>query len=290
MTSMKVSLGAAVLALLLSGAGCLFGAGSGVDRNDAQVADDGQVADDASTIGGGTISIYLTGDLSPKTFTDQLAGQTPTSYRIALSEYWVQTSLDDPAPVFCFDTGAAPVVADLYSDTQIGVCQTQTIPTAAYTHGRVKVEWVTYTVAGTLHYQSTPLPGDFTFFRAYSDTTYNGQSYLAGEGTIAYDGATQVTIPFSYDPPLSLAGVQLETIDGEFWMTFPYSQPLVVDQTNTDHHWARAHWEIFEGFRWQDDVTAGHTDFIWDVGMSVPETEEVFLAGVTGYHTTASTD
>jgi len=296
MTFMKVSLGAAVLATALLGAGCFVGAGGGVNHSDAQVGEDSQVlqdadtTDDASAPAGGTISIYLEGDLTPKTFTDGLAGQTPTSYVVALSEYWVQTSLDDPSPVFCFDTGATPVVADLQGDTLIGVCRTQDIPTALYTYGRVKVEWVTYTVTGTLHYSGTPFPGEFTFFRAYSDTTYDGQSYLAGEGTIAYSGATQVEIPASYDPPLSLPGMRLETIDGEFWMTFPYSQPLAVDQVNTDHHWARAHWEIFEGFRWQDAPDAGNTAGVWDVGVTVGETEEVLFAGVTGYHTTASTD
>jgi len=280
----KVFFGAAVMTFVLSSGGCFVGSGSGVNHNDAQVTGD------ASMPGGGSISIYLTGDLTPKTFTDGLQGQTPTSYLIALSEYWVQTSLSDPAPVFCFDAGAAPVVADLQHDTLIGVCQTQDIPTAEYTHGRVKVDWVTYTVHGTLHYQNMPLPGEFTFFRAYSDTTYNGDSYQAGQGTIAFAGATQVTIPYSFDPPLSLPGVNLETIAGEFWMTFPYSQPLVVDQSNTNDHWARAHWEIFEGFRWQDDTTPGYTAGIWDVGVTVGETEEVFFAGVTGYHTTASTD
>lgn len=302
MTYVKVFLGAAVLALAFSSGGCWIDSGDGAGQNDAQVGSDADVTGDAnvtgdadvtgdaSVTGAGTISIYLTGDFTAKTFTDGLAGQTPTSYVIAVSEYWVQTSLDDPSPVFCFDTGADPVVADLYGDTLLGVCQTQDIPSAVYTHGRVKVEWATYTVTGTLHYSGMPFPGEFTFFRAYSDTTYEGQSYLAGEGTIAYSGATQVQIPTAYDPPLSLPLVRLETIDGEFWMTFPYSQPLGVDQTSPDSHWARAHWEVFEGFRWQDTADAGNTVNIWDVGVTAIETEEVLFAGVTGYHTTASTD
>jgi hypothetical protein len=297
-----LSTGVALAALVVLGTGCFGGTGSGENHNDAQVATDGQVgADgqthqdatvsaDASTAGEGTISIYLQGDHTPKTFTDGLSGQTPTHYVIALSEYWVQTSLDDPAPVFCFDTGSSPVEADMSEDTLVGVCQTADVPTAVYTHGRVKVEWATYTVTGTLHYQGTPLPGEFTFFRAYSDTTYQGQPYLAGEGTITFTGATQVSIPASYDPPLTIPGMRTETIDGDFWMTFPYSRPLFIDQTNTDHHWARFHWEIYEGYRWQDTTDAGHTPNTWDVGLSVPETEPVHTPGVTGYHTTASTD
>jgi len=270
MISMKVFVGAAALALSLAllSAGCWFGAGGGggVNQNDAQAGEDVQgledadVTRDASAPGPGTIAIYLTGDLTPRTFTDGLTGQTPTSYFVAVSEYWVQTSLYDPSPVYCYDSGGSPVEADLYGDTLVGVCQTQDIPSAIYTHGRVKVEWTLYTVTGTLHYLGLPYPGDFTFFRAYSDTTYDGQSYLAGEGTIAFDGATQVQIPTTYDPPLSLPGVRLETIDGELWMTFPYSYPLAVDQTSTDRHWARAHWQLFEGFRWADTAATGNTD------------------------------
>lgn len=285
---------AALLALPAALAACPGPGGSGRSdaalHQDGQALPDAQVSEDASTTGGGTISIYLTGDLTPKTFTDGLSGQTPTRYVVALSEYWAQTSLDDPTPAFCFSTGGAPVEADLAEDTLVGTCRTADLPTATYTHGRVKIDWATYTVTGTLHYQGMPLPGELTFFRAYSDTTYQGQAYSAGEGTITFTGATTVTIPMAYDPPLSLPGVRLETIAGEFFMTFPYSNPLAVDQTSPDHHWARAHWEIFEGFRWQDQGTAGYAAAVWDVAPTEAETEPVIYPGVTGYHTTASTD
>jgi hypothetical protein len=302
MTWMKARFGAAAATVAITVAGCWLGTSGGPTQHDGQAPADGQtlpdgqalpdggVTEDASTPAGGSISIYLQGDLTPKTFTDGLAGQTPTSYVVALSEYWVQTSLSDPAPVFCFDTGGQPVEADLAEDTLAGVCQTADLPTGVYTHGRVKVEWATYTVTGTLHYSGVPLPGTFTFLRAYSDTLYEGQPYLAGEGSITFTGATQVTIPTTFDPPLSIPGMVLETLDGELWMTFPYSSPLAIDQTDTGAHWARFHWEIFEGFRWQDAATAGYIDNIWDVGMTVAETEPVLYPGVTGYHTTASTD
>jgi len=294
-------------------AGC-FTHGGGIGNNnnqpqpdsgvasDGQVSTDGQVVsdgapladaavtEDGSAPGEGTISIYLTGDMTPKTFNDGLSGQTPTDYVIAISEHWAMTSLNDPSPALCFDTGPSPVEADLSTDTLVGVCQTASLPSAVYTHGRTKVEWVTYKVNGTLHYSGMPLAGTFTFFRAFSDTTYLGEPYLAGEGTVRFDGITTVEIPLAVDPPLSLPGVHTETVAGEFWMSFPYSQPLAVDQTNTQHHWARAHWEIFEGFRWQDDLQHALNQVgVWDVGVSVAETEAVLFPGVTGFHTTAST-
>ncbi len=293
---------AAFAALFLLWSGCSSNAANGNDNNaqDAQVSQDGepgdaetldgaQVSGDASGTGGGAISIYVQGDHTPKTFDDGLSGQTPTSYVIALSEYWIQTSLDDPSPVFCFER-TPPVEADMSQDTLAGICQTAALPSAVYTHGRVKVEWATYTVTGTLHYSGMPLPGELTFFRAYSDTTYLGEAYLAGEGTITFTGATEVTIPTSYDPPQPIAGIRMETIDGSFWMTFPYSTPLAIDESDTRQHWARFWWEVYEGFRWEDADTPGYVAGTWDVTTNVSETETVIWPGVTGYHTTASTD
>ena len=134
-----------------------------------------------------------------------------------------------------------------------------------------------------------PLPGSFTSFRAYSDTTYQGTPFTAGQGTVTFTGTTTVQIPLTYDQIPYLPGLTLETIAGEFWLTFPYSNPLTVEQGHPDDHWARFNWEIYEGFRWTDESTTQHTADVWDVD-SVAAPEPVTHAGATGYYTTASTD
>jgi hypothetical protein len=273
------------------------------DTSDAQVEDtfdahDEDTADASAedtsvedTSGGGTIEIFLAGDLSEKTFDDGLSGQTPLEYEIALSKYHVQTSLDDPSPVVCFEHDQ-PVVADMLEDNRVGTCETATIPTDNYTHGRTKVDWVRLTVDGTLHYAGQSLPDEFTFFRAYSDTTYDGEDYAAGEGWVQYGGDSTNRTDLDYGEAVPTEpGVEAETIGGEFWFTFPYERPLPVDQNNQQSHWSRLHWEVYEGFRWEDRQSPNYTDGQWDVSATNPaRTEQVSSYGVTGSYITTSVD
>jgi len=237
----------------------------------------------------GTIAIYLAGDLKPKTFLDTYAGQTPDRYQIALSKYQLLTSANDTQPVLCFDHGAKPVVADLSKDTLMGECQTATIPTATYTHGRVKLDWLSYRVGVTVHLV-IPNPGTLTIFSAYSNTTYQGKAYKAKSGSVAFSGIVGITLPATFETP-RLPGFRAETTNGETWITFPFSRPLLVDQKNTQRHWARFYWEIYKSFRWQDLTATNHKTNVWDIYVTNhPSYEAVKYAGVTGYHITTSMD
>jgi len=240
--------------------------------------------------GGGRILIYLAGDQQSKTFNDGLAGQTPTNYEIALSGYQVMTASDDPNPQPCFDHGDAPVVANLAGDTLMGSCPTSMIATAQYTHGRVRVDWLRYQVSGTLHAAGQVLPGQFTFFRAYSAVTFEGQSYQPGEGYLRYAGATTFERPMTFTDTLAWPGVTTELVNGEYWMTFPYGRPLPVVQNSMDEYWARFHWEIFEAFRWQNMSATGFMDGVWDVVPPPGASEQVQMSGVSGFYITTSLD
>jgi hypothetical protein len=302
------------LALVLAGPGCWRstqggpewdgGADGAVAEGDAAAHGDGPApahdgapvdgppADGGAgdgTLAGGRIDIYVAGDSTPKTFTDGLSGQTPRDFKIALSKYYAMTSATDPAPALCFDHGAGEVVANLSGDTLVGSCATATLPTAAYTHGRVRVEWAEYTVSGVLHYLGGAYAGDFTFFRAYSDVVRSGVPMSAGQGIIRF-GLTGTEIPVTYPAALQAPGVSVEVTNGECWMTFVYSHPLPVEQTSPDSHWARFTWEIFEGFRWSELALAGYATGAWDVTTVAGGTELVSVPGATGYHTTSSVD
>lgn len=265
--------------------------GSGGSEASAAPATAGQADGHAAPeAGSGRIDIYLAGDATPKTFGDGLRGQTPRDFKIALSKYYAMTSANDPAPALCFDLGASEVVADLSGDTLVGTCATSSIPSALYTHGRVRVEWAQYTVSGALHHLGSTLAGDFTFFRAYSDTVHDGVPLRAGQGFVRFS-ASGTEFPVTYPPALAEApGIRVETTGGECWMTFAYSRPLPIDKTNTDSHWARFSWEIFEGFRWSDSSASSFAAGIWDVSTVTGETENVLVPGTTGYHTTSSID
>ena len=238
---------------------------------------------------GATISIYLAGDLEPITWTDGLSGQTPDNYFIALSAYQIQRSLDDPNPQPCFQHDA-PREMNLHQDNLAGICATSDIADGLYTHGRVKVDWVRYTVDGTLHATGRAFPGKVTFFRAYSDAVYDGTTYPAGQGWIRYEGITEAQIPLPFEGFPQLPGVSLDTTNGAFWMTFPFTQPLPIVQDNTDAHWARLHWQIADAFRGQDLDTEGFTDGTWDLEPTPAGTEPVMGYGVSGYYVTTSID
>lgn len=239
----------------------------------------------------GQIQIYFKGDQTPETFQDGWVGQTPTEYKIALSRYWVLRSATDPSPQLCFDHGQKTVEADMSKDNLMGTCATATLKDGIYTHGKVKIDWVRYGVTGVLHYNGLPIQGKFTFFRAYSNVTYDGKSYKAQEGWLEFQGPTTVRVPYSY-PPLpspGVPGIQLSEVNGEFFMTFVYTKPLPIAQNNTDTHWARFHLKIYEAFRWADKNLPGYSHSVWDVTVDPSTSEEVKVGGVTGYYITAST-
>lgn len=285
--------------------------GGGVDQHSAdlriadQQASDGTIprdGDPPAVDGGswpdgagkpGTISIFVAGDQSAVAFNDGLAGQTPQDYEIAISRYATLRSANDPAPVLCFDHGSTPVITNMAKDTFVGACDTSTIPTATYTHGRTKVDWARYTVDGVYHVPGLgPVAGKLTMFRAYSNTTYGGKSYAAGTGTLTVQGLpTPIEIPVTYPTPPSVPGlVEFQVVGGEFFMTFIFSHPLLIQQGNPDVHWARFHWKVKDAFRWTDRTLAGYQAGAWDIALDPTQTEVLSMYGVSGYYVTASTD
>jgi len=261
---------------------------------------DGQSTVDASGLDaaadaapGGKIAIYLKGVQDKPAPADGLAGQTPTDFQIAISRYEVLRTMDDNMPQLCFDLGSTPAVADMKGDNLVGTCQTFYIATALYNYGRTTVAWSRFTVQGTLHYGGQPFAGKFTFFRAWSDTTYSGKSYKAGMGTLRFQdkgGIVDNTVDYAYPPLESPPGMKMQTQAGEFTITFPYSKPLPIVQAASGEYWARFNWHVLNGFRWQDAAKPGFETGVWDVVMPPDVSEDVKSLGATGYHVTSSLD
>ncbi len=263
--------------------------GGGADRGgDLAISPDSSPSKDSQPTG--YIDIFVKGDLAKPAFKDGLSGQTPQDYVIAISRYHILKSAADPSPVLCFDHGKNPSLAIIANDTKVGYCATSSIKSGLYTHGRTKIDWATYKVKGVYHYLGQKLAGTFTFFRAYSDTVFDGKAYKAGHGTITFSGVTTVSIPVVYGPPPSVPGVAMKTQGGVFTMTFPFGKPLPIKQDNTKMHWARFHWKIGDAFRWADTKLAGYQPGVWDVSPIVTSTEAVKLFGVSGFHVTSSVD
>ena len=271
------------------------GGGGNQDGSTAGV-DNGLPVDGAPPVGdvgastGGKIQIYVKGDQTSPNLKDGLSGQTPSDYEIALSAYHVLQSANDPAPTLCFDHGSKPVVTNMKGDTLVGSCDTSKFKTGAYTHGRTRVDWARYTVDGVYHGMGQHVAGSFTFFRAYSDTTYKGKSYKAGKGFISFSALPSVLIPMDYGPMPPMPGVTFSTKGGKFEMTFQYPKPLPIVKENKDTHWARFHWKVGDAFRWKDRKMSGYKDGKWDVNLNPSSSEQVLWHGVLGYNVTTSVD
>jgi len=243
-----------------------------------------------ASISGGTIKIYVKGDRSKPTVKDGLSGQTPRNYEIALSAYEVLTSANDKSPTLCFDHGKKPVVTKMTGDTLVGYCETRKFKSGNYTHGRTRVDWARFTVDGVYHIAGQKVPTVFTFFRAYSDTTYKNIPYKAGSGFISGKNITTFTIPMVYGPLPPMPGVSFETKGGKFYMTFAYPKPLPIVPAHPDNHWARFHWKVGEAFRWKELKHHNYKDKKWDVNVIPSRTEQVLRHGVLGYNVTSSVD
>ena len=270
----------------------------GTDTTDAgtDTTDMGTDATDNGTDipGAGEIAIYLAGDLTPVVFEDGASGQTPRDYFIAVSAYQLVRPDGTILSAPCFDYGDTPVVADVHEDTLMGSCLTSAIPTATYTHGLVRVDWVRYTVDGTLHRGRESFPGEFEFFRAMSDTKYDGNTYTAGAGYLEFRGATSFRLPLWLGEMSDWEGLEFKWDEDnrDLWMQFPFDVPLPIESGSPDAHWARLHWEFYESFRWIDLSRDGYVAGVWDLVNYIVSsgTEQVVRSGFNGYHITTSLD
>lgn len=258
---------------------------TGDDIGPAPDSSDGGVA-------GGQIAIYLKGVQDPPP-ADGLSGQTPSDFQVALSRYEVLTSATDPKPQPCFDYGPKTAIADLSGDNLMGSCPTSAIATGMYTHGRTKVDWSRFSVVGFLHYGGYDLAGTFTFLRAWSDTTIEGKAYAAGSGTLRFHSDVPPVdneIPYTYPPVASVPGATMQTVGGEFTITFAYTKPLPIVHDALGSWWARFNWHVKDGFRWQDLAQPGFGPGVWDVTMPPAASDPVMSLGATGYDVTSSVD
>ena len=123
-----------------------------------------------------------------------------------------------------------------------------------------------------------------------SDTRYGDKNYTANSGYIEFRGDITFRVPMSFPAMYSSGGINIRLLEGELWLTFPYSVPLPIVSDNFDAHWARFHWEVFQSFRWMDSNLDGHARGVWDTRLSIDDSEDVVGSGFNGYHVTSSLD
>lgn len=230
----------------------------------------------------GTLSIWIRGDLTPTSFSDGLAGQTPKPYTMGLGRFDLMTSSADPSPVTVFDHGTKPVEVDLLGLTLGGSAKLSALKPGSYSWGRVLLTSSTFTVATTVHV-GVPVGGTIKVQTALSDTTLEGKPWTQGQTTFTFAaGSFQQTLPATLPPLPTTGGGSIVQTGGRTWLVFPFPTPLSVGPSAKDHK-ATIVYKVFESFRWQDEVKAGYTAKVFDVDGLALSFEPVKSFGATGY-------
>ena len=256
--------------------------GSTGDRGSALEARSAEVSATGDGAGDGTLSIWIRGDLTPQSFSDGLAGQTPKPYTMGLGRFDLMTSSGDPAPVIVFDHGAKPVEVDLLGTTLGGSAKMSALKAGTYTWGRVLLTSSTFTVATTVHV-GVPVGGTIKVQTALSDTTLEGKPWTQGQTSFTFAaGSFQQTLPATLPPLPTTGGGSIVQTGGKTWLVFPFPSPLSVGPSAKDHK-ATIVYKVFESFRWQDETKTGYTAKVFDADGLALSFEPVKNFGASGY-------
>lgn len=239
-------------------------------------------------LGSGNIEIWVRGDLTPKTFTDGLSGQTPEAQSFSIGRFELLRTSTDAHPIVAFDHGRNPVAADMLSRTLVGRVSSASIAAGTYRWGRVLLTSVELRVRATAHVPGLGfgVPGTITTVGALTDTEINGMPWMKGHAEYRFESAGQsYTIPGTLPPfPTTSGGAIVETSTAT-WLLFPFTTAFTVDPRDTQAQSTTIVYEVFESFRWQDQSTVGFTAGVFDLDGASRSTEPVRQVGATNYRT-----
>lgn len=242
--------------------------------------------------GNGNISIYVRGDLTPKSFADGNAGQTPSVQVMGVSRLDLMRSSSDPAPVTAFDHADSPALVDMLSPNASLVARVQSsnLPPGTYLYGRALMTLARVTVDATAHLGSFNPPGKLTITSALSDTTVAGVPWVKGRTEYEFlpSGSANPVAFSGFAPPLpNASGATVVQEPHRTWLVFPLSAPFIIDPLDTSPRSATIHYEIYKSFRWMDQSSLGYATDVFDLGPITMDAEPVRNFGATGYHTTS---
>lgn len=276
-------------------------AGLGDSGEDAGAMDAGAVDAGFSDVGGGpdaqgsdrdlgsgNIEIWVRGDLTPKTFNDGWAGQTPEAQTFSIGRLDLLRTATDTRPVVAFDHGQRPIPADMLGRTLVGRVSSASIAAGTYRWGRVLLTSVELRVRATAHIPGLGfgVPGTITTIGALSNTELNGTPWMKGRAEYRFESAGQsYTIPGILPPFPSTSGGSIVETSTTTWLLFPFSTAFRVDPANTQPQSSTIVYDVYESFRWEDQTTAGFTVGVFDLDGASRSTEPVHQVGATNYRT-----
>lgn len=239
-------------------------------------------------LGSGNIEIWVRGDLTPKTFNDGLAGQTPEAQSFSIGRLDLLRTATDTRQVVAFDHGQNPVAADMLGRTLVARVSSASIAPGTYRWGRVLLTSVELRVRATAHVPGLGfgVPGTITTIGALSNTQLNGTSWMKGRAEYRFESVGQsYTMAGTLPPFPSTSGGSIVETSTTTWLVFPFSTAFRVDPANTQPQSSTIVYDVYESFRWQDQNTAGFAVGVFDVDGASQSTEPVHQVGATNYRT-----
>lgn len=216
-----------------------------------------------------------------------LSYQTPSDMHHGVLEVELLRSETDAFPHALLDV-AQPRDTDLIAGSTYVDVDTGSIPPDTYSHMRVTLAYVDYTVAATGHAGGWALTGDLAIDYALSD--YNDATagprlqgeylseFTSGSNVIPQAGMRPVDFPPSYP------GATVDTSGGLYRVTFECPQgPIVIDHDAPESVDVRVTFYIEDAFGWEEITAPGHTTGVFDLSSDPSMTEHPAYLSVRGF-------
>jgi hypothetical protein len=244
---------------------------AGVDAAPADGGPDVAVADEGPDAAptGPTLFFHVRTNTAPFTHTDGYSGQTARKAYQGVRKLRVYRDTADPSPLVVFDHGAGFVEAGYNAgdDTIVGSTSLAKVPSTRFKLARMTVTHSRYVVSSTLHYLTTPIPGDFDCVQTLSDNvTIDGTVRARGWYRYIFNAMGKSYPQEGLGAPLpsspTTGGFTMKTDGGETYYELPID--LVADGSIKKDVHLVVDVNMFESYRWEDQDLAGYTRGVFD--------------------------
>lgn len=282
--------------ILVLGTLAMIGCGGILDQNSPYKGGDPSGADPADPLlatTGQSFSVSSTAALQacgscPDWQPDPLLSyQTPSDMHHGVLKVELLRSETDPSPHALLEL-TEPRDSDLIAGSTYVDVDTGSIPQDTYTHMRVTLAYVDYTVAATGHAGGWALTGDLAIDYALSD--YNDAlagPRLAGDYYSEFTSGTNVipqagTRPVDFPP--SYPGATVDTSGGLYQVTFDCPQgPIVIDHDTPASVDVQVTFYVEDAFGWEEIAGPGNTTGVFDLSTDPTMTEQPAYLSVKGF-------
>lgn len=243
---------------------------SGSGNGDPASSSSSGASSSGASSNGAKVHIKMRGTTAPITFQDTWAGQTPRKQIVAIKSLYLLRATDDKNPMKVFDNNSASVEAELIGGktTDVASVVAKTLEAGVFTLAKAGVAYVRYEVDARMHTALGPVDGYYANVQALSDSAViDGVPFKKGHFRYSFvsQGTTYGTLEGENAPTPAVSshgGLFLDTSGSESYYVFPVQ--LAVDPNITKDLNVQLELNVYESFRWQDQVALGYTSRVFD--------------------------